>query len=400
MKHLRITSLVFIVLFSLGVGISAYASDHIDGPRAGADPTRDIADLFAFPSPERPNHLVVILDVDLSADALTTFSDALNYTLILRRAEVKDDPQKPEEKGFATSDEMRIICTADKPKASEQHRAVQQRVSCSGIGAQPLAAVLNSDTASTGSNDVARLFVGLRSDPSFLDIPMLDTKFTLRESLPTKVNGTNSLQNVNSMSIVIELDVQTLFPGHSLFAVAAELEVRGATGEIVDRMGRAEISNTFLAAPANAGKHDHDTLKDLYNSEATFNVSPANLGRYRDRVFATLFFYDRLDGRLDWRLLPGRMPIVNMLLRDYLVVDSSKPCGKPNGNYLEIERAVLNGQTHKTCGGRRPNDDVISVINTLMVEGLRMNSGQLIVVGTDAPTKWAKSVWPYLVEPN
>ena len=35
-------------------------SDHISGPRALADPIADITDVYAFPSPERPGHLVLV----------------------------------------------------------------------------------------------------------------------------------------------------------------------------------------------------------------------------------------------------------------------------------------------------------------------------------------------------
>jgi Domain of unknown function (DUF4331) len=38
-------------------------ADHFSGPRALADPASDITDVFAFPSPERPGHLVLVLDV-------------------------------------------------------------------------------------------------------------------------------------------------------------------------------------------------------------------------------------------------------------------------------------------------------------------------------------------------
>ena len=37
-------------------------SDHISGPRALAEPVADITDVYAFPSPERPGHLVVVMN--------------------------------------------------------------------------------------------------------------------------------------------------------------------------------------------------------------------------------------------------------------------------------------------------------------------------------------------------
>ena len=37
-------------------------SDHISGPRALAEPIADITDVYAFPSPQDPQHLVLVLN--------------------------------------------------------------------------------------------------------------------------------------------------------------------------------------------------------------------------------------------------------------------------------------------------------------------------------------------------
>ena len=201
---------------------ASFASDHIDGPRVSGDAAKDIADLFAFPSPEKPGQLVLIMNVNLFAKATTAFSDALNYTFILRRAKIVSDPQNPEEVGFATNEEVRITCRAGKAQGSDQSQQVIQKMRCEGAGQQPLNAVLNSKKESTGTSDVARLYVGRRSDPSFLDIPMLDQLFTLKETIPTEVNGTNTLQNDNILSIIVELDTQRLLPNASLYTHTLE----------------------------------------------------------------------------------------------------------------------------------------------------------------------------------
>ena len=38
-------------------------SDHGSGPAAQADPSSDICDVYAFPSPERAGHLVLVMDL-------------------------------------------------------------------------------------------------------------------------------------------------------------------------------------------------------------------------------------------------------------------------------------------------------------------------------------------------
>ena len=59
-------------------------ADHFSGPRALADPASDITDVYAFPSPERPGHLVLVLDVFPAAAPTALFSDALTYRFRLR----------------------------------------------------------------------------------------------------------------------------------------------------------------------------------------------------------------------------------------------------------------------------------------------------------------------------
>ena len=59
-------------------------ADHFSGPRAMADPASDITDLYTFPSPERPGHLVLVMDVFPAAGVTALFSDALTHRFRLR----------------------------------------------------------------------------------------------------------------------------------------------------------------------------------------------------------------------------------------------------------------------------------------------------------------------------
>ena len=52
-------------------------SDHFSGPAVMGDPAVDITDFYAFPSPERPGNLVLIMDV---------FPMATPQSLLQRRA--------------------------------------------------------------------------------------------------------------------------------------------------------------------------------------------------------------------------------------------------------------------------------------------------------------------------
>ena len=59
-------------------------SDHISGPRALAEPIADITDVYAFPSPERQGHLVLVQNTLPFAPPSALFSDGLVYRFRLR----------------------------------------------------------------------------------------------------------------------------------------------------------------------------------------------------------------------------------------------------------------------------------------------------------------------------
>ena len=63
-------------------------SDHIDGPRQIGDPASDLTDLFAFTSPENPAHTVLTANVFPSAGISAVFSNAINYSIVVRRLTV------------------------------------------------------------------------------------------------------------------------------------------------------------------------------------------------------------------------------------------------------------------------------------------------------------------------
>ena len=59
-------------------------SDHGSGPRAFADSTIDITDMYVFPSPERPGRLALVLNVFPFAGPTARFSDVVDYRLRIR----------------------------------------------------------------------------------------------------------------------------------------------------------------------------------------------------------------------------------------------------------------------------------------------------------------------------
>jgi hypothetical protein len=137
-------------------------------------------------------------------------------------------------------------------------------------------------------------------------------------------------------------------------------------------------------------------LRDLYNREDAFALSPVYRPLYESRLDANLAFFDTLDHKTAWPLgADGRHPLRDPLIDDYLILDLAYPFAP--GNFLEIERALLDKRPHKTAGGRWLDDDILDELLTLIVNGGR---GERLGDGVDAPTKPASLSFPYVREPN
>jgi hypothetical protein len=78
-----------------------------------------------------------------------------------------------------------------------------------------------------------------------------------------------------------------------------------------------------------------------------------------------------------------------------MLVDVSKPFVE--NSYLEIERTLLKGAAHQTCGGRWLNDDSIDTFLTFLVNG---GKGPRISDGVDQATIPASKTFPYLAPPE
>src|SRR4051794_40944813 len=135
-------------------------SHHISGPRAVAEPIADITDLYAFPSPERPGHLVLVLNTLPFAPPDARFSDALLYRFRLRKLA----PNGAAAPFAPTEDEFVIDCAFSTPGDD-----AQQHCTCTLPGGETVTARVGDDGGSHGT----RLFAGPRWDPFILDAPAM-----------------------------------------------------------------------------------------------------------------------------------------------------------------------------------------------------------------------------------
>ena len=343
--------------------------------------------MFAFPSPQRAGHLVLVLDMFPIAAPTALFSDALTYRFRLRPVTATRTAGAPAL--VAGADEWTFDVRFAPPADGE----VQ-----TGTCRTPRGAAIPfrvGDERPTEANGV-RIFAGQRLDPFFLDLAAESANHVV-ERLTFRERGVNTGQGANCLSIVVEFDVTTVLgPGTGpLLAVVGETLTSGHEVRL-ERMGRPEIKN-FLLQDKKFDPVNRDLeLRDLYNAEDSFGLGPAYVSAYRARLNANLAFFDRLDGSVDWPPdEQGNHPLTELLLADFLVVDTSRPF--TDGSFLEIERALIAGRPHTTCGGRPLNDDIVDILYTLLVGGV---DGAPISDGVDQATQPAGRAFPYLRRPN
>jgi hypothetical protein len=366
-------------------------SDHISGPRALAEPIADITDVYAFPSPERPGHLVLVMNTLPFAQPSDGLSDGLVYRFRLRPlAEAATDEPVP----FAARPEEFVVdCVFSAPTAEGGEDGVGQQGSCITPAGETVSFMVNDEQG--GSGHGVRVFAGPRWDPFIMDArAALTTIATGRLAFTDP--GSIFLDGKNVLSLVVEVDSE-LLGGAELVGVVAETLTRGRFTVRLERVGRPEVKNMLLA-PKQFDPVNRDLeIRDLYNLEDAFHLGPTYQGAYRARLNANLAFWDGLDGTTDWpKDGNGDHPLTNLVLADYLVIDVTKPYTE-NGSFLEIELAALAGKAHETCGGRTPNDDVIDTLFTQLVNA---GNGPVVRDGVDQATRPATRTFPYLAAPN
>ena len=365
-------------------------SDHISGPRALAEPIADITDVYAFPSPERQGHLVLVQNTLPFAQPSAQFSDGLVYRFRLRplAAGGPNDPAP-----FAVAEEEFVFdCVFSDPAAGDGARG--QEGVCTTPAGDTVTFRVNDEQG--GSGHGLRVFAGPRWDPFIMDAPAA-LKTIATGKLAFTDPGSIFLDGKNVMSLVVEVDHAERLDGVELVGVVAETLTRGKFNLRIERVGRPEVKNMMLA-PKQFDPVNRDLeIRDLYNMEDAFHLGACYQQAYRARLNANLVFWDSLDGRTDWPAdANGGHPLTDLLLADFLVVDLTKPYSE-HGSFLEIELANRRGERCESCGGRTLNDDVMDTIFTLLVNA---GNGPIIRDGVDRATRPASRAFPYLAPPN
>ena len=378
-KHLMVsTTLLFLTVFGVNAVQSA---DHVDGPVTIEHPVADISDLFAFPSPNKPGHLVIAMDVYPFVPSKGHFSDKVTYSFAIKR--VKKNADGIHSAFVTTGDEFRFSCDFITPHKHDNHK-----VTCKAPNNATITRMV--DRVSDEETHGIQLFAGRRSDSFIFPTQWFTDFVTKGDFKPSPAPSKASRLNV--LSIVIEFDVDAVLPAGegNLFAIAAETTAQDSAGGVIrhiDRMGRPEITNAQLVH--RVGKED---LRDEYNRLRTFALTPEETHLYKERLLDNIHYFDSLDGATDW--LPGwDETMANLLANDYLVVDAAKPF--TNQSYFDIENSMLRSQPHTRSGGRVPGDYVINVLLTALVNAGHGPSVAAMHIGGPPQLQF-----PYLGKPN
>jgi hypothetical protein len=360
-------------------------SDHVDGPRSIGDPAADLTDLFAFTSPENPAHIVLAACVFPSAGEDAIFSNAVDYSIVVRRATVTGVGHAAK---FQTADdEIRFSFRFEVLKRDAAGKATQSGV-CTLPNGRKLSLTVNDEAGASTPEGDCRVFAGLRSDPFYLawDVAAL-------KPLP------NLLQHDNVLCIVVEFDSRrVLDPANgSLFGAIAETvpisQQRTLIGPPVlriDWVGRPEQTNIRLNNPAMSGIDD---LRDLWNQQMPFAIPKELQPLFLRRLTGSLATWDLLDGKADWP--PEALAAnANVFLDDFLLFDVARPIN--DQSHLEIEKSTINGRPYQTGGGRTVDANSIDILLTWLVNRDR----EFLQGGATGATKPGMKVFPYLATRN
>jgi hypothetical protein len=371
-------------------------SDHISGPRALADPIADITDVYAFPSPESPRRLVLVVNTLPMARPSDLFSAGLLYRFRLRSV-TPSSGSDPRWEFLPGQDEVVIDCVFAPPEHVTDpvtgEPAHEQHGTCVTPSGDQVSFRVNDEDGGTGPG--MRVFAGVRWDPFIMDARAALATIATRRLAFTDP-GSIFLDGKNVLSIVVEIDTDAL-PGWTLVGVVAETLTRGEFNVRIERVGRPEVKNMMLA-PKDFDPVNRDLeIRDLYNMDDAFHLGDSYAGAFRARLDANLAFWDGLDGRMDWPIgEDGSHPLTDLVLGDYLVVDVTQPYAE-QGSFLEIELAARRGEPHRTCGGRTLNDDVMDTIFTQLVNA---GTGPTIRDGVDSASRPGTRAFPYLAAAN
>lgn len=353
-----------IALAALLCAGNALASDHKEAPSVAADPSTDIADLYAFLNPRDHSRLVLSMTVGPSTapemSRTYQFSSTARYLfkvdndgdyLADHEIEVRfSDEQFPQFNATGTLMPSQQFVTT----FSDRVRPIRGPVTPSSqVLPIPLAPIV-----STGQRGI-QVFAGQRDDPFFFDSTGSFRVLNGRQPKFSAAIDRNAGFNVSA--IVIELPLNMYYRGRPLhiWCSTEKPEFNGGRyrWKQIQRDGNPAIKAVYITAP----------YKDLFNASEPVD-DPANFSQLIAGSARYLFQVNDED-------LAKLLAIVSP---DVLRLDPTKPIRLPNG--------------------RGPDDDIDPLFWFNLNRSIAYAPGQLDgVAANDVPNSW---FFPYLAPPH
>ncbi len=354
------------------------AADHFDAPGSFKSPGNrndaDIADVYAFRSPEFPDRSVLAVTTHPALGAVTT--DPTYGTDVLYNVHV----------GAITFTFQFYGSIAPGVQPFAVFQSDGARISRLGQG--------RTNTAATFSS--GRAFAGKVSDPFFFDLVAFNNTVQARldqRILPLNLHGETGRQacasttgidtfaNFNTNAIVLEIPSASLGGGGGVWAATVRSSSIGGSGPTIDRMGRPAINTVFNGFKALLDE-GNDLDKNLFNAIPDPSLdrtsATADGHTFRDNVILVLSRFDGLAQSLAG--IPSRPPATRGAIADIILPD-----------VLPFNPA--NATTDGVFNGRSLRDDVIDNELPLVTNGL---------VTTDCvgPHGDYRSTFPFLGAPH
>jgi hypothetical protein len=383
------------VLYAVAPG--AQASDHLDSPATVANPQADVADVYAWISPEgKKLNLVMTIQGH-------SFSNKVHYVLHVDSGKVFGQ----------TTASTSIACRFFAANA----------ISCDVGTVDSASGDASNPAGLEGRHHRFRVYAGLRDDPFYNNIKGLLGAYQFANQAVTK--GTvvdaagcahfdeatakeirnqmgrtdggpaqNLLKDWTVSAIVVSVDLSAVSQGGQLLAVWG---TTSSAGKSLDRMARPFVANTLLGiAP-----FSNDDASGVRRRE--FNEAPPGLAsHFIGDLQKSLAFEDSLDGRCGNQLLAGATEsksryraLAKIFADDRLWVNSaSSVCTQ----FFGVELASLAGTKGSSadCGGRTPTYDTSNVWRSLVIAGTTSGVSDGLQQDEHRPSATA---FPFLAEP-
>jgi hypothetical protein len=365
------------------------ASDHLDTPSVIADPASDIADLFAWTSPDGKRLNLVMTIV------AKQFSDQLQYVFHV-------DSGSGLGRTTATT---AILCRFD----------TNGGIECWAGDADHARGDASKPVGLEGARKRFRVFAGLRNDPFFNNVKgtraaLNKTDAALRAGTKRDAAGCPAFSEATSHAIyeewrhtsggpakdfladwqlsalVVSIDLDVVTAGGKVLGVWATVH-KSPLGPSIERIGRPLTGNALISPLA--ADAISDARKEEYNRAPQSDWPP-----FAADIQQTLALYDGFDGQCGNQWLadkpgPARYRRLAQLLADdrLWVNTSSATCTQ----FMAVERNVSDD-----CGGRTPLFDAVDLYRSLLSSGKTADLSD----GVDRDDHaHSASEFPFLAEP-